>query len=95
MLNDFKSSRQVRLKHLLQLGGYYSLLEENGYGVDGASIIIINAKECRMIPIRKEPLIEFSRMFNHLATVYKELEGGDLPIKSDREFLKQLKNKMD
>ena len=93
MLNDFKSSKQVRLKHLLQLGGYYSLLKEHGYDVDGASIIIINARDCRMFPIRKEPLIDLSKKFNILASIYKELEGGNLKYELDKDFLDRLKYK--
>ena len=71
MLNDFKSSKQVYLKHLLQLGGYYNLLRENNYAVDGASIILVNSKICTMFPISKHDLEFFANLFNDLVKFYK------------------------
>lgn len=91
MLIDFKSSKQVRLKHLLQLGGYYSLLKKYGYIVDGAAILIINSKECRMYPINENDLKILSTWFNQLAVLYKNLNGGKIMIPSDRTLLKELK----
>lgn len=71
MLNDFKSSKQVYLKHLLQLGGYYNLLKENNFTIDGASIILVNTKICAMFPISKADLEYFADLFNDLAKFYK------------------------
>ena len=90
MLIDFKSSRDLRFKHLLQLGGYYSLLKEVGYDVDGGGIIIINATTARLCPVRESTLVDLSSMFNKLVPIYSDLEGGDKKAEYDKDFLKEI-----
>ena len=43
-LLDFKTSKEIRLSMFLQLAMYCILLEENGYTVDRAGILLINTK---------------------------------------------------
>jgi len=74
ILNDFKSSRQVQDKHLLQLGGYYNLLKEANYDIQGANIIIVNRYNCKFNPISLNDLIELGNTFNDIARVYFDLE---------------------
>jgi hypothetical protein len=90
LICDFKSSKQVRLKHLLQLGGYRNLLLENGFHVDGGAIIIVNKNECRMHVIGKDDIEILSNLFNQLASFYKQTKGGELYISNNREFQKML-----
>ena len=75
MLIDFKTSKQVRLKHLLQLGGYMSLMEESGYPVDAAAILIVNEKGCRLYPINRTTLVEMNQAFQKLVQLYPIVEG--------------------
>lgn len=70
MLNDFKTSKAVRFTHLLQLGGYYNLLHENGFQLDGASIILCNKKVCSMYPINLAELQYYAEAFSILAKYY-------------------------
>ena len=88
MLFDFKTSKQVRLKHLLQLGGYMPLLESNGYPVDAAAIIIVNDRTCQMYPINKLTLLEMHQVFEKLVQIYPVIEGS-LPA-MDANLLKQM-----
>ena len=88
MLLDFKTSKKVQLKHLLQLGGYTPLLEENGYPVDAAGIIIINSKECCMYPVNKQTLIGLSEDFRKIKEVY-DIQSRGLP-KKDENLLKTI-----
>ena len=94
LLCDFKSSKDVRLKHMLQLGGYYSLLKSQGYTVNGGSIIIVNNKTCKMYPVREPVLQEMADVFSHLVYIYKELNGGKYLPKADHQFLEELKKKL-
>ena len=70
MLNDFKTSKKVRIKHLFQLGGYYNLMIDDGYNVDGGAIIIANDINSKLFPINKTQLEEFGIVFNMLRKVY-------------------------
>lgn len=88
MLNDFKSSSKVHIKHLLQLGGYYNLLREDSISVDGGSIILVNNKLSLLYPISAEVLSFFGEGFNKLFEFYKFNDG--LSIKTDTEFKKKL-----
>ena len=90
MLNDFKTSKAVRLKHLFQLGGYYNLLHENGYEPDGASIILVNKKLCSMFPISKSELLYFAEAFNILAKFYLMTYQKELNV--DINLLNSLKS---
>lgn len=93
MLVDFKSSKQVRLKHLLQLGGYMPLLEEAGYPVDAAAIIIVNDRRCQMYPVGKRTLLEMSEVFQKLVGIYPIIEGK-LP-EMDMELLRKIRKEED
>lgn len=75
MINDFKSSKQVRMKHLIQIGGYKNLLEEEGYQVDGGSIIITNPMVCKLYPVDKKTLDILGDLFNRIKFVYDQIEG--------------------
>ena len=90
MLCDFKSSKQVRLKHLLQLGGYRNLLLEKDYPVDGGAIIIVNRNDCKMHAVNGHDMEILSELFEQLALLYKTTQGGELRMPNDKEFLKKL-----
>lgn len=95
MICDFKSSKQVRLKHLLQLGGYRNLLLENGFTVDGGAIIIVNRNECRMHVVGIDDMIILSDIFNRLAELYSLTKGGDLFFSQNKDMLKELMKKVE
>lgn len=83
MLNDFKTSKAVRFTHLLQLGGYYNLLKENGFELDGASIILCNKKLCSMYPINITDLEYYANAFSLLAKFYIQTYNRDMHADSD------------
>lgn len=89
LINDFKSSKQVQMKHLIQLGGYKNLLVEAGYEVDGGSIIIVNPMTCKMYTINRETLDYLGDLFNKVKFVYDCVEG-ELP-QIDTKLLHELK----
>lgn len=45
-LFDYKSSSGLRQKHLLQLGGYLDLLDDNGIHIDQAGILLCRRDRC-------------------------------------------------
>ena len=90
MINDFKSSKRVNMKHLLQLGGYYNLMSENGYNLDGGSIILVNDRVCTLYPINRESLIMLGDIFNNIYYVYFNI--FDKMIPHDDKLLKLIKN---
>lgn len=69
MLIDFKTSKDVYPTYLLQLGGYYELIK-NEVEVDGAGILIVNAKQCRFKEITLDKLKRYGEMFMILADFY-------------------------
>lgn len=69
MLIDFKTSKDVYPTYLLQLGGYYELIK-NDVDVEGAGILIVNAKQCRFKEITRDKLIRYGEMFLILADFY-------------------------
>ena len=91
MLNDFKSSKIVYWKHLLQLGGYNRLLEENGYRIDGASIIIVNEYTCRIYPVNKDSLENLSITFDKLKEIYNIINKPI--IRYDKKLLDDINGK--
>ena len=91
MINDFKSSKQVYMKHLLQLGGYYNLMTENGYHIDGGSIIIVNDRISLLYPINEDSLKHLGMIFNHIYFVYQNVIDRMIPF--DDELLIKIKNK--
>lgn len=90
MLNDFKTSKAVRFSHLLQLGGYYNLLKENGITLDGASIILCNKKVSSMYPIGVSELKWYADAFQLLANYY--LKTWKAEMKPNIELLNALKS---
>ena len=79
MLNDFKSSKRVNMKHLLQLGGYYNLMTENEYTIDGGSIILVNDRVCTLYPINKDSLIHLGEIFNSIYYIYFNIIDKMIP----------------
>ena len=90
MINDFKSSKRVYMKHLLQLGGYYNLMVENGYTINGGSIILVNDRVSTLYPINEQDLINLGKVFNMIASVYRNIYDTLIPY--DAELLKKLQN---
>ena len=89
MINDFKSSKRVNMKHLLQIGGYYNLMTDNGYNIDGGSIILVNDRVCTLYPINKESIIYLGDIFNKIYFVYMNVIDKMIP--HDAELLKLIK----
>lgn len=71
MLIDFKTSKQVYPTYLLQLGGYYELIKDE-VEVEGAGILIVNAKQCKFYEITLERLKRYGEMFMLLTNFYIE-----------------------
>ena len=91
MLNDFKSSKKVYMKHLLQLGGYYNLMTEHGYRIDGGSIILVNERLSTLYPINQETLQKLGSTFNYIYLVYKDVIEKEL-LPYDNDLLLKIKN---
>lgn len=87
ILGDFKSSKKVHMKHILQLGGYRNLLEKNGIILDGAMIILVNETKVYPYIIDKHTLDELGNIFNLIAKIYFYIEKGLPPINKDFESL--------
>ena len=62
-LFDFKSSSSLRLKHVIQLGGYNLMLEDNGVCLDQAGIILCRKDRCIIKIIPKDILLQASQIF--------------------------------
>jgi hypothetical protein len=90
MINDFKSSKKVYMKHLLQIGGYYNLMSEAGYDIDGGSIILVNPRVASLYPVNKDSLIKLGELFNTLYFLYQNIIDNMIPY--DNELLIKLKN---
>lgn len=76
-LFDFKTSKGVRDKHLLQLGGYKLMLEDNNIPVEQAGIIVIGRDFCRWSLFTKEEVDKFAEWFKLVYDYYwihEELE---------------------
>ena len=89
MINDFKSSKRVYMKHLLQLGGYYNLMTENGYDIDGGSIILVNERVSTLYPMNKQSLCRLGEIFNSIAYLYDNIYDKILP--HDTDILEKIK----
>lgn len=90
MINDFKSSKRVYMKHLLQLGGYYNLLKDNNYEVNGGSIILVNSKVSTLYPVNEESLKYLGEIFNHIYYIYTTIE--DKMVEYDNIILEKIKH---
>ncbi len=88
ILGDFKSSKKVHMKHLLQLGGYRNLLEKNDIYLDGAMIILVNEIKIYPYIINQETLTELGKAFDLISQIYQYLNKGLPPI--DKDFESQL-----
>lgn len=91
MINDFKSSKRVYMKHLLQIGGYYNLMTENGYSIDGGSIILVNSRISTLYPINENSLKELGEIFNCIYFIHQNIVDKMIPY--DDELLKKIKIK--
>ena len=89
MINDFKSSKRVYMKQLLQIGGYYNLMIENGYSISGGSIILVNERIATLYPINELSLIRLGEIFNYIYFVYQNIIDEMIPY--DNELLEKLK----
>lgn len=69
LLIDFKTSKQVYSTYLLQLGGYYGLIKDE-VDVEGAAILIVNAKKCMFYPVTLEQLEMYKVIFDKLVDFY-------------------------
>ncbi len=90
MINDFKSSKKVYMKHLLQLGGYYNLMTDAGYEIDGGSIILVNPRVATLYPINKDAIIKLGEIFNTIYFIHQNVIDNMIPY--DNELLLKLKN---
>lgn len=88
ILIDFKSSKKVHIKHLLQLGGYRNLLKEHNIELDGAAIFIVNETICFPYFIDSETLMNLGNIFNYLKNVY-DCINSPIPV-SNKELQKSL-----
>lgn len=89
MINDFKSSKRVFMKHLLQLGGYYNLMVENGYSINGGSIILVNDRLSSLYPINEASLKKLGDIFNCIYYVYQNTIDTMIPY--DNELLNKIR----
>lgn len=69
LLIDFKTSKTVYPSYLLQLGGYYDLIRDE-VEVEGAGILIVNAKRCLFKEVTLDKLEIYRRLFITLAEFY-------------------------
>lgn len=93
MLVDFKTSKAVSLKHLLQLGGYYNLMLDSGIeDVQGGAIMLVGDKSY-LFPIGLNDLRVLGKTFNIVYEVYKSIDG--YKVSEDKDLKDKLKNKGD
>lgn len=71
-LFDYKTSAAVREKHILQLGGYYLILTDNGFKPEQAAIIICREDRCLMNFFAKETIEECANIFLDVYSYYKK-----------------------
>ena len=90
LILDFKTSKEVRFSHLLQLGGYSTLLKENNLEVNGAAIILCNKNRTTMYPINTTSLAWYADAFESLAIYYNKVWQESM--KPDTELLNSLKS---
>lgn len=86
-LFDFKSSKAVRDKHLLQLGGYYLNLLDNGEEIDQAGIILIGRDNCKINVFDKPTIIKASEWFLKVYDYYKVHDDIQAAVKAVMEFV--------
>ena len=65
-LGDFKTSKRVYNKHLLQLGGYYNLMKEAGEEPDGAFILRLKGLDRKIFFVSVDQLKYLGEIFNFL-----------------------------
>lgn len=76
-LFDFKSSKSLRTKHLLQLGGYDLICQDNGEVIDQAGIILVKRDNCVIHIFERELIDVFAKAFLKVKDWYyasKELD---------------------
>jgi hypothetical protein len=75
-LMDFKTSKDIYLSHFIQLSGYILLLEENGYKVEQAGILLVNDNICNIKLISRDIMNEYIELFRitlYLFTKYNSV----------------------
>jgi hypothetical protein len=77
------------MKHLLQLGGYYNLMTENGYDIDGGSIILVNPRVSALYPINLDSLKKLGELFNCIYFIHQNVIDNMIPY--DNELLEKIK----
>lgn len=86
-LFDFKSSSGLRDKHLLQLGGYDLILQDNGITIDQAGIILVKRDNC-IINIFDRPIInELAKYFLTVKQYYYESKRTTEIVSASAEIL--------
>lgn len=78
LLLDFKTSTKVMHHHLLQLGGYSILLNEEGIQLDGAGIILVNKRVCALYPITRSTLDFYADAFSKIAAYYLTMQDHEM-----------------
>ena len=71
---DYKTSSGLRDKHLLQVGGYYYGLTDNGLTIDQACIILCRRDRCIFYMIEEEELKRLGEIFFQIYDYYKSHE---------------------
>lgn len=71
-LFDFKSSSGLRTKHLLQLGGYDLMLQDNGEVIDQAGIWLVKRDNCVINIIDRPTLDRCAELFLKVKDWYYE-----------------------
>ena len=86
-LADFKSSSGMREKQLLQLGGYYLLLTENGIRVDHSMILLCKEHNCEIHHFDEKILIRCGEIFLRVLEYYYDHAWLTETIKDNRWLL--------
>lgn len=73
-LFDFKTSSGLREKHVIQIGGYYYGLTDNGLQVDQGCIIICREDRCYFYFVDLDRLKRFGDVFFQIYDYYKSHE---------------------
>lgn len=69
-LFDYKTSAAVRAKHILQLGGYYLILQDNGIDMDRAGIILCKQDRCLINIFEMEVIKRCAEIFLRIRDYY-------------------------
>ena len=95
LIGDFKTSKSVYLKHLLQIGGYANILREQGEDPDGGFILTVNDQRAGIRFIDKDQLILLGKVFDHLAKYYYILSSELEEFPENKDFREKFELKVD